>query len=267
MKPNQPITNVQKQLALANILLYLGMVIINSLANILPINGLKTGEISDRYPNLFVPAGFTFSIWGVIYLFLLISIIYQTIYSFSNKNGKKISSSFQLLFAASLILNFLWILAWHYLLIIPSVIIMVTLLRVLVALYYKTREVSKFPYWAFKAPVELYYGWIVVATIANFTAFLVEREWSGCPFSPSVWTIIMVVVGLLLTVFKLEIYKAYIFASVFIWAYIGIIAKRNVVIFDELTIVIAAAFSVVIISLYMTYSFLRTRYENRSVRV
>lgn len=50
---------------------YLIMVIVNALANILPINGIDTGAISDSYPNLFAPAGLTFSIWGVIYLLLL----------------------------------------------------------------------------------------------------------------------------------------------------------------------------------------------------
>ncbi|MGL4282813.1 hypothetical protein [Eubacterium aggregans] len=49
---------------------FLAMIIINMLAVLLPINGISTGAVSDAYPNLFAPAGITFSIWSVICLFL-----------------------------------------------------------------------------------------------------------------------------------------------------------------------------------------------------
>jgi hypothetical protein len=41
------------------------------MATSLPINGIATGDISDQFPVLFTPAGYVFSIWGVIYLLLL----------------------------------------------------------------------------------------------------------------------------------------------------------------------------------------------------
>ena len=66
-------------LAVLNSLGFLGTVIINALANIIPINNKTTGELSDQYPNLFVPAGLTFSIWAVIYLLLAIFVIYALI--------------------------------------------------------------------------------------------------------------------------------------------------------------------------------------------
>jgi hypothetical protein len=59
---------------------FLVMLAANALANILPFNGLTTGEISDRFPNLFAPAGITFSIWGLIYLTLAVYTIYQFIW-------------------------------------------------------------------------------------------------------------------------------------------------------------------------------------------
>lgn len=43
---------------------FAAMLTANALANILPINGKSTGEVSDSYSNLFAPAGVTFSIWG-----------------------------------------------------------------------------------------------------------------------------------------------------------------------------------------------------------
>lgn len=256
MKNNQPITSAQKYLAISNIILYLLTVITNILANALPINGLRTGEISNRYPNLFVPAGFSFSIWGVIYLLLLISIIQQTIYTFNTKNSKNISSSFQLLFGASLILNIMWILTWHYLYIATSVMVMVALLRVLISLYKRSKKVSKNStsrYFTIQAPIELYYGWIVIATIANITALFVDKQWSGCPISEIAWTIIMILGSLALTITKLTINRAFIFALVVIWAYIGIIANRNFQSNDESTIIYITATSILIIAIYGGY--------------
>ena len=56
---------------------YLSMVTANVLANTLPINGVRTGEVSQAYPNLFAPAGYAFSIWSVIYLLLGLHVLYQ----------------------------------------------------------------------------------------------------------------------------------------------------------------------------------------------
>ena len=53
---------------------------VNALANILPINGYNTGQVSGFYPNYFVPAGFTFAIWGIIYL-LLIGFVFCSFFS------------------------------------------------------------------------------------------------------------------------------------------------------------------------------------------
>lgn len=264
MKSNQPITSTQKYLALINIFLFVLTIITNTLANTLPINGLKTGEISDRYPNLFVPAGFTFTIWGVIYLLLLVSIIQQSICTFSKYKSKNISSSYQLLFGASLILNIAWIFAWHYLYVAISVMIMITLLRVLIALYKKSKKVAKNSttrYFTIQAPIELYYGWIVIATIANITALLVETQWTGCPISEISWTIIMILCALTLTIAKLTINRAFIFAAVVIWAFIGIIAKRNIESIDELAIIYLSAASILIITSFSVYLW-ATRHKN-----
>lgn len=63
-------------LAILNLLGFLGTVIVNALVNILPINGITTGQVSDLYPSLFTPAGLTFSISGLIYVRLAI-FVYQ----------------------------------------------------------------------------------------------------------------------------------------------------------------------------------------------
>ena len=62
-----------------NVLSLIAMVVVNALANILPLNGLNTGEISDRFEIYFVPAGYVFSIWGLIYLALAGFAVYQAL--------------------------------------------------------------------------------------------------------------------------------------------------------------------------------------------
>ena len=57
----------------------LATIVVNGLANTLPINGLTTGEISDQFEVYFVPAGYVFSIWGLIYLGLLAYAVYQVL--------------------------------------------------------------------------------------------------------------------------------------------------------------------------------------------
>lgn len=68
-----------------NIIGLAGVLIVNGLANILPLNNLSTGEISDRFQVFFVPAGYVFSIWGLIYLGLIAFGIYQALPSTTRK--------------------------------------------------------------------------------------------------------------------------------------------------------------------------------------
>ena len=110
-----------------NLIAFVFMITMNYLANALPLNGKTTGQLSDQYPNLFTPAGITFSIWGVIYLLLLVFIILQLWGS-----QQKLVSSMGWAFVASALFNGLWILAWHYERTGLSVLIMLGLLASLI---------------------------------------------------------------------------------------------------------------------------------------
>ena len=92
-----------------NVVAFAGMILMNYLANALPLGGKTTGQLSDQYPNLFTPAGITFSIWGVIYLLLLGFVFLQF-----RESHKNLSASIGWLFAIGCVLNALWIVAWHY---------------------------------------------------------------------------------------------------------------------------------------------------------
>ncbi len=207
-------------------LTYIIMVVMNFLANYLPLNNRSTGKISDDYPNLFAPAGLTFSIWGVIYLLLGSYIAYQ----FVKKDPKteELLHKINPLFIGTSIANVLWIFAWHYDYINLSVLIMATLLFLLMKIAdiirketFKSRE--KLFIWA---PFSIYFGWITVATIANITVFLVRIKWNGFGIADFFWTSIILLVGTIIGVLRMRKDANIAYGLVFVWAYLGILLKH-----------------------------------------
>jgi hypothetical protein len=222
--------NKKPVLSILNFLLFAAVVYVNTLAVTLPINGKSTGELSDQYPNLFVPAGFTFSIWGVIYLLLFIFVVYQIWVSFNKKTVQKVSIQSQILFGLTNILNMSWILAWHYEMVTLSVLIMIAFLITLIILFLNNEKIKTTTFMekiAIAIPINVYLGWISVATIANITALLVTFGWTGNPLTESTWTIIMLSIGAALAVVMLFRRTNFAYAFVIIWAFYGIYSKRQ----------------------------------------
>jgi hypothetical protein len=229
-----------------NLFLFAGMIVMNYLANALPLNNKTTGELSDSFPNLFVPAGITFSIWGIIYLLLIVYCIVQ----FTGSNQIAISN-IGWLFGVSCILNALWIVSWHYGKLPLSLIVM---LGMLVSLIYINILIRDLPPGIIKASFGIYLGWICIATIANVTALLVNYSWNRFGISQDTWTIIMISAGALIaaiTIFRLS--NPFIGLSV-IWAFAGIILKRQA---DYKSIVITAVISLTIVGIVTVWGFFR----------
>ncbi|WP_259016884.1 hypothetical protein [Emticicia fluvialis] len=215
-------------------LFYLAMVFINFLANYLPINGKNTGQVSAQYPNLFVPAPYTFSIWGVIYLSILVFLIFQLTGSPGLKQNKNTRSSVQninVVFIFTCVINMTWIVAWHYGLILLSVILMLLLLLLLIVLnsYLVALDpwLSKTEKFFLKAPFGLYLGWICIATIANVTALLVSYGWEGFGLSEESWAFIMILVGAIISIVAIFRFSSIYIGLSVIWALGGIITQRR----------------------------------------
>ena len=208
--------------------MYALMVGANALANILPINGITTGEVSDNLPNLFAPAGITFSIWGVIYILLGVYSVYQLVYisrGYRDSISLKKVNQFYIL---SSIANSIWIYNWHHgnigLTLVLMLVILVSLMVIVLTLRSMATSGDRM-LWA-RLPFSVYFGWITIATIANVTAFLVNIGWNGFGISESIWTILVLLTGLLIggtTIWKLKD-KAY--GAVMVWAYMGILLKH-----------------------------------------
>lgn len=205
---------------------YVAMIVVNFLANSLPINNRSTGDISDAYPNLFAPAGFAFSIWGLIYLLLGGYVLYQFF-----KNDKRIEGllkKINLLFIATSLANLLWIFAWHYDFIGLSVIIMAVLLFLLIRIADILRQ-EKLVSWEkllIGTPFSVYFGWITVAAIANITVFLVSIGWNGFGLADFVWTSVILLIGALIGILRLQKDKKIAYGLVLIWAYSAILFKH-----------------------------------------
>ena len=214
-------------LQITNIIGFAAVVAVNILANALPINGKTTAELSDSYPNLFVPAGYVFAIWGVIYLLLLTFTVYQ---ASPKRRGAQFLGKIGWLFGLSCAANVVWIFLWHYELIFPSLIAMFALLGSLIMIYLRLdigrgnpqREERLYVH----LPFSIYLGWITVAPIANVVAALVSIDWGGFGLGEVTWTVTMIVVAVILTLLNIQTRGDVGYTLVIIWALGGIIVKQ-----------------------------------------
>lgn len=194
----------------------------NALANALPLNGRNTGEISDSFNVLFVPAGYVFSIWGIIYIGLLAYTIYH---SLPAQRTNPLLRGTGWLAALSSVLNGAWIYLWHYGYYTLTMLVMLGLLATLIAIYLRLdigkRAFKSIEKWTIAIPFSLYLGWITVATIANATAVLSYIGFSG-GISPLAWTILLLVAGVIIAALMAFTRSDIAYLLVLVWAFAGI---------------------------------------------
>ncbi len=211
-------------IAIVSCLAFAATLVVNALANILPINGMNTGEVSALYPSMFTPAGFTFSIWSLIYLLLLLYLIYQWWW-----REELWFTELSVWFWLSCVANASWIIAWHYLYPVASLLIMITLLFTLSRMFLllqKHRVSFTINQILFAhLPFTVYFAWICVATIANASAVLVALPWDGSPLTETTWTVTMMVVASLLAVGIMTRYRVPAFGAVVVWALVGLYVR------------------------------------------
>jgi benzodiazapine receptor len=222
-----------RTLAILNLLSFAGVIAVNTMANVLPINGMNTGEISALYPNRFVPAGFTFGIWSVIYGlmagFTVLSV--KWLWNVPDSPLGRMFQDISPLFIATCILNAAWIFVWHHLMVGLSVAIMLAFLLLLVRIHQRLQghrsvlkgTASVFVYTFFT----VYLGWISVATIANVTAWLVSVDWKGLGIAPEGWSMTMMATAILLGILFIRFSRDHAYAWVIAWALFGIHGSQS----------------------------------------
>ncbi len=248
-------SNNKSMLQILNIIAVIGTLFVNYLSQALPLNGKTAGQLSDDIPNLFVPAGLTFSIWGVIYILIIMFAAYQARDIFKKEKIKmpfldKVSYYFLLAGLA----NMGWIFAWHYQQVLLSLIIMLVLLFSLLKLYLNLgigkELVSRKERLFIQVPISVYLGWITVATIANITALLVTINWNGFGISEVIWTMFVIIAALAITLLMIITRKDIAYSLVIVWALLGIYIKRTDQFYGiQNDIALAALLSIAIIAL------------------
>jgi hypothetical protein len=243
-----------------NVLATLMIIVLNVLASALPLNGQTTGEISDRFDVYFVPAGYVFSIWGLIYLALIAFAVYQALPAQrDNPRLRRVGY----LYALSCVANVAWLFLWHYEFFELTLVAMVALLLLLIAIYLRLgigrSRVSNAEKWLVRVPFSIYLGWITVATIANVTSLLDYLNWGGWGISPEAWAVVMLVAGAVIAS-AVSITRGDIaYVLVIVWAFVGIAVKHS----DTPIVAVTAIVMAVLVALTLLIGVPRARQRMR----
>ena len=233
-----------------NIAAFVFVIFVNGLANGVPLGGQTTGEISAKYPSLFTPAGFTFSIWGLIYLGLTAFVIYQALPA---QRDNRLLAEISLPFKLSCVANMVWIFVWHYDQLLLSLVMMAGILVPLIWIYRAigTHAVTGVEKIVVAFPFSLYVGWITVASIANISAAQTGWGWDDVGLSAVSWTLLKLAVAGAIgaTVFARRADVVYL--GVIAWAAYGIAGRQG----DTLQVAGAAATLSVLAVLLMAIAF------------
>lgn len=238
-------TKTQAILPYANIAAYIITLVVNGLsANTTLIGDITTAEVSDMYPTLITPAGYVFSIWGVIYVLLAIFLVYQVLPSQRNKPFQKQING---LFILTNVFNVLWLFLWQNLYIAYSTIVIVAFLLTLIAIYLRLNigksNVSLKEKIAVHLPFSVYLGWLTIATIANVAITLTAENWDRLGLSAEIWAILVVAVAVLITLLVIFTRRDIAYSLVVIWALAGIAVNQtaaDVILTAQVAIIVIA---------------------------
>lgn len=200
--------------------------VINTLGALGFINGLTQKEISDMYVTLITPSPATFSIWSIIYSLLLISVIVMIL----KKDAPYYESALNqitLLFRMSCILNIAWVIAFSYVQVELSVLLIFGFVITLSLICRKLLKINDGKHWLLPLSFGIYTGWLFIATVVNIAAALVKLRWNGFGIADDIWAIIILIIAILLVMLVLLKIRNAIFPLPIAWAYFGIYQYLN----------------------------------------
>lgn len=213
-----------KKKAWINLGLFVVTIIVNTLGGTGLINDTSQSDVSGRYQTLITPAGFTFSIWSVIYGLLAISLIVMIV-KHQDAYYKEVTQQITPLLWVSFATNIIWIILFSYVQVGLSTVFIFAYLISLTLILQKLRRLSENRQWLVPLTFGLNTGWLFIASVVNISAFLVKIEWDGLGIADTTWAaIIMVVAVLLATAVLLNLQNA-AFPLPIAWAFVGIYAE------------------------------------------
>jgi hypothetical protein len=218
-----------KTYALLNLLVLAIVIWWNYYSNTGNIGGKTMGELSAEYQNLFTPAGYAFSIWGIIYLALTAQAVFFIRRAYSPDKDSSFLSQIGPYLIMTNILNGVWLWFWLMEHTGTSVIVMFMILIALIILILNLNmarwdapaKIIAGVWW----PIAIYSGWITVASIANVSAYLAKLGWTG-PFTELTWVIIMIGIAAAINLFMIWTRNLREFSLVGVWALIAIAVRH-----------------------------------------
>lgn len=212
---------------LATVAIFGVTVAMNAAANVLPINGQQTGAISDRFQVYVIPAGYVFSIWGLIYLLLALFTIEQ---ARPSRASDPTLRRLGWLPAVTGVLNTAWIVLFHYEAFVLTVPVMAALLLVLIRIaaiaFADRRRLTGSLRWTVRLPFSVYLGWITVATIANIAQTLDSLGFDAFGLPPEPVASGVLLLGLAIALTFVWRFADVAYGAVIVWAYAGIAVKE-----------------------------------------
>ena len=243
---------MKRTLQIANGIALVATIIINYLSNTGMINNTTIGEVSNVLTNLFTPAGYAFSIWGLIYLLLIGFIFYQgrSLFSSGSKTDDVVLN-IGWWFVISCIANSSWVFLWLYGETGASCFFILVLLFSLIQIIYKCglslEEVSFTRTLFVSWPFVIYAGWVTVASIANLAAYLYKTNWDRWGFKPETWAIVLIIAAVIINVRVLYNRNLRAFALVGAWALVAI-GIRNEELHKDVTYVAFAGVLILLLN-------------------
>ena len=209
-------------------------------SNLVPFNGKTTTEIINRLPILFTPASYVFIIWVLIYMLLL-----AWLYNFSRTQQQQTRSVLNVrafLFILSNSLTILWTLLWHYEYFHWTIVVILALLATLAIFYFTYPKIENHIFG--RAPISIYFGWIIICFIELALYVLTSHEWNGWGLSASLWTVIILTLATSIALHFMYHHRDFAFNAVFMWVFFGIAVNNG---FDSLFVMSASLFLTAVI--------------------
>lgn len=251
---------------LVNLVGLVAVVLINWLANWLPFNDMTTGDIANRHPVPFQPAGWAFAIWIVIYALLLAFVIYGFLPAGRNNPRIRAVGPF---FLVANIANITWLFLWHWEQFGASLIPTTALLAALIGIYGIIRlrgrsgveptVIQRLLVWT---PFSVYLAWVSIAILSNLQIWMDRGGWDGGPFGLRTWAVIFLLAGVLLAAGVAFFFHDAAFTLVYVWAYLGIAQKQ----WDPSKLVSITAILLVIVAAAVTVMGFILAFDQRTVQ-
>lgn len=210
--------------------LNLGLLLVTLLVNFLGasglINGMSQADVSAKYPTLITPAGFTFSIWGVIYSLLIIGTLWM-MKNVTQRQTKQLIENISPLIWITLASNMVWIVLFSFELIGLSTVFILIYLLGLIAILMKLKSWNGDGKWFYSLAFGLNTGWLLIASLVNIAAYLVKIDWSGFGIGENIWAGISIVIAIVMTWLIGNITQNVALGLPVAWAFFGIWQALN----------------------------------------